>query len=175
MDDLSMATLINGLLDKDTRYNPQSTIRVSNAVVGVIKDYLQSKTDYELKVTNNVLVQYALIKLLDPQAQQLVIKQLRHKKANKTLLTLLNLDLDPGKSPSVLNKEKLENVEDRLIATSSVIEGLSNALALILLKEFRVTGPDLYRYLRRDDVKGIIDSLHQAGINESERQKHLHV
>ena len=102
MDDLSMATLINGLLDKDTRYNPQSTIRVSNAVIGVIKDYLQSKTDYEPKVTNNVLVQYALIKLLDPQTQQLVIKQLRHKKANKTLLTLLNLDLDPGKSPSAL-------------------------------------------------------------------------
>ena len=43
MDDLSMATLINGLLDKDIRYNPQSTIRVSNAVIGAIKDYLQSK------------------------------------------------------------------------------------------------------------------------------------
>lgn len=176
LSDIDMTTVLAALTEKDETVNPDRTIRIPKALVSVVSDYVKSQTDHDFPITSTTLVEYALLKLLPQEDQLAVLKYLRATETNiSALVKLFNVNLDPSKSFSAISNQKLDRLDDRLVEDHALLEGVANAVALMLYDQYRLDETDTYQLLRRDGVKDVTDAVHRAGENESERQRHLHV
>lgn len=176
LSDIDITTILAALTEKDETINPDRTIRIPKALVSVVSDCVKSQTDHDFTVTSTTLAEYALLRLLPQEDQLSILKYLRATETSTSaLVKLLNANLDPSKSFSAVSNQKLDKLDDRLVQNHALLEGVANAVSLMLYDQYRLDETDTYQLLRRDGVKDVTDAVHRAGENESERQRHLHV
>lgn len=177
--EIYLANLIFDISD-NTRANPTTRVRISNDLLNQIKEEMDKKTDYSFKITNKTLITYALLNLLDDNLKDQIRYQLDANHIQPALSKLLSIQQDPRQKQQNLNKEQLMNIrqseQDNQVLLHSVISGISWLLLDRMglnKKGFAKNSDDAYEKLRDNDTKQLIDELLRAGVNETDRQRHI--
>ena len=183
MDHLSKQdALVEKLRYSLTKKGKSESIRVSipTALLTTAKNKLAAKTDYSFPITNQTLVNYAILNLLEPEVQDSLRHRLTHEHIQSGLAKLLAIPRDPRNNQTKLNNEKLLELQDHLQSDRTILDSLLTAISWLIFERngmdrtgLAKTDEDIYTKLRNDDLKKVIDQILHAGLNENDRQRHL--
>lgn len=163
----------------EKNHNKIDHINIPDALIEEAKKAMLEKTDYSFTITNQNLVKYALLNLLEPAVQKQLRHRLQdyHKGANLTKLLASNED--PRDTNSSKITEDLLDIKDQLDRHDILLESSVSALAWIIFDKNGLDhlplandGDDVFTKLRQTDLKPIIDNIIAAGADEAERQRH---
>ena len=156
-------------------------VTIPKKLLDQARETLQAKTHDSFPITNQTLVKYALVNLLDPLLQDRLRHRLQDYHTSSSLVKLLALKRDPSKTQ--LNK--IDNaLQDQQLATDKteiLLMALINAVGWLIydrngLDHLRIAknSDELLAKLRQDDLKPYLDRILDAGLDEKERQQHYH-
>lgn len=160
--------------------NDRVRVSIPTKLLNEAKSKLEEKTDYTVTITNQTLIAYALLNLLDPPIQDGLRHRLDQEHTHSSLSKLLALPRDPRINQNKLNNEKLLDLQDQLSQDRTILTSLLTAISWLVYERngmdrtpIAKTDEDVYTKLRNDDLKKVIDQILHAGLNENDRQRHL--
>lgn len=156
------------------------TIRLPKRLLDKARDIMLKRTNYSIHITNQKLVEYALLNLFSPAFQNSMRHQLDVTRGFSSLSSMLASNEDPKLEAPRLIDSKLQQIKDKQAQQDILLEALLNAVAWNTadkqgLDRMPVAhdSDEMYAKLRQDDLKPFIDMLLRAGYDEDDRQKHL--
>lgn len=155
-------------------------VNIPDELLTQAKAAMQAKTDYNVTITNQTLVKYALLNLLDPALQNRLRHRLQDYHACLSLTKLLAVNNDPRQSKSSQLTNDLLDVKEKQHQHDILLETILSALAWLIydrngLDKLPIAqdSNDIFSKLRQDQLKAVIDAMLAAGLDETERQRHL--
>lgn len=160
--------------------NKVDHVKVPDTLISAAKQVMQEKTDYSFPITNQTLVKYALLNLLEPAVQKQVRHRLQDYHACSSLTKLLATNEDPRLTKTSQLTNNLLDVQEQLNRHDILLEAIVSSVAWLILERNGLDklplandGDDIFTKLRQSDLKPIIDAILSAGIDEADRQRHL--
>lgn len=164
----------------NNKYDQKTHLSISKKLLDNVMHKVVNKTNNSFTITNQNLVKYALLSLLDSQIQNRLRHRLLNNHTNLTLAKLLALNNDPNQKTTNQLTLQMQDIQDMATNNNILLETAISALAWLIYDRngldhlpLAENGDDVFSKLRQDDLKPIIDAMIQAGIDEVERQRHL--
>lgn len=160
--------------------NKKHHVNIPDELLKQAKQEMQQKTDYSVTITNQTLVKYALLSLLEPASQDRLRHRLQdyHACASLAKLLAVNVDFRQSKSNQLLNN--ILDVKNKQSQHDILLETTVSALAWLIYDRngldrlpIAKDSDDIFSKLRQDQLKPVVDAMLAAGLDEAERQRHL--
>lgn len=179
LDYLTRAMALSNIISDGDSVN---RVEINATLLETIKEQLQAETGYKYKMTNSAVVTYALINLLEPQLKQELVQQLskttRYEYFDLLHAKLGNMVTGTTTKQSGISKKELSDLKESLddlmvlqnanLVTSAWL--LQNRAGLFK-DDYPMDVRDVFRLLRSDTIKDILDETIRAGISELDRQE----
>lgn len=166
-------------LTQDTN-NKKHHVNIPDELLQQAKLEMQKKTDFSVTITNQTLVKYALLNLLEPAVQTRLRHRLQDYHACASLAKLLAVNVDPRQTKSNQILNNLLDVKDKQTQHDILLETIVSALAWLIFDRngldklpIAQDSDDIFSKLRQDQLKSVVDTMLAAGLDEAERQRHL--
>lgn len=160
--------------------NEKKRISLSKDFLDLAKKELTKRTHNEVDINDRTLITFAILNLFDPAVQNIVRHYLETDHQLRSVTKLLALNDANYQDSSTRISNQINDLQDSNNRQDIMLESLINAVSFLLYdrnhmttSEDARTADDVYAQLREDGLKKVIDTVLRAGLNESDRQRHL--
>lgn len=168
----SLASLVK--YDKDQQF---SRIKLSTTLLKAVRQTITKQSDNRYAISYNALVTYALVSLLPEKDRKIIFREIADQSRFAFIAELHHQQMATSQAKTTLSHANMHQLETELSDTNTLLNAILVGTSWLVQNRmglfkgtFAKDSQDVYRNLRADDLKAVIEEVISAGINESDRQ-----